>query len=197
MSVFPQIRFDKVTLTGGSKAIVVNDPHIDVTDGPLLLREGVFTKRNDFYDVNIQLSAFENGSVTGPSNWLKNIEYLKYIKIAAFVSFYENKETGEVPQNYTTNDILKLSSEKEKREITNSIIYDSLGLSKTPYNIVSKPEQYEVFSFGQLINSQDDYIKYQSDDGNYIIPLKMTLKFPKETNHLQIFAIPFLDLEAI
>ncbi len=39
MSIFPQIKFDKVTLTGGSKSIVVDNPHIDVTDGPLLLRE--------------------------------------------------------------------------------------------------------------------------------------------------------------
>ena len=197
MSVFPQIRFDKITLTGGSKPIVVNDPHIDVTDGPLLLREGVFNKRNNFYDLNIQMSAFENGSVSGPSNWLKNLEYLRYIKIAVFASFYENSNDGAVPQNYTTEDILRLTSERDKREITNSIIYDSLGLSNTRYNVKSKPEQYEVFSFGKLINSPDDYIKYQADDGNYIIPLTMTLKFPKETNHLQIFAIPFLDLEAL
>ena len=194
MSVFPQIRFDKITLTVGSKPIIVNDPHIDVTDGPLLLREGVFTNRNDFYDINIQLSAFENGTAVGPANWLKNIEYLKYIKIAAFASFYKDDSQGEVPQNYTTKDILNLIDKKDKREISNLIIHDSLGLSKLPYNSTSKPEQYEVFSFGKLINSPDDYIKFQDDDGNYIVPLNLTLKFPKQTNHLQIFAIPFLDL---
>ena len=197
MSIFPQIRFDKITLTGGSKPIIVNDPHIDVTNGPLLLREGVFTKKNDFYDLNIQISAFENGTAVGPANWLKNIEYLKYIKIAAFVSFYENDEQGAVPQNYTTKDILDLINENDKREISNLIIYDALGISKLPYNSVSKPEQYEVFSFGDMINSPDDYIKFQDDDGNYVIPLNLTLKFPKQTNHLQIFAIPFLDLEAL
>lgn len=197
MPIFPQIRFDKITLNGGSKPIVVNDPHIDVTDGPLLLREGVFTKRNDFYDLNIQLSAFENGTAVGPANWLKNVEYLKYIKIAVFVSFYENDNEGTVPQNYTTNDIIQLVEEKDKREISNLIIYDALGLSKLPYNAISKPEQYEVFSFDKLINSPDDYIKFQDDDGNYIIPLNLTLKFPRQTNHLQIFAIPFLDLEAL
>lgn len=197
MSIYPQIRFDKITLTGGSKPIIVNDPHIDVTDGPLLLREGVFNKRNDFYDLNIQISAFENGTAVGPANWLKNIEYLKYIKIAVFVSFYENTIDGAVPQNYTTKDILDLQNPKDKREISNTIIYDALGLSKLPYNSLSKPEQYEIFSFGSLINSADDYIKFQDDDGNYIIPLSLTLKFPKETNHLQAFAIPFLDLESL
>ena len=103
MPIFPQMRFDKVTLTGGSKPVVVNNPHIDVSEGPLLLREGVFNKRDDFYDVNIQLSAFENGSSVGPTGWLKNIEYMKYIKISMFVSFYENANDGAVPQNYTTN----------------------------------------------------------------------------------------------
>jgi len=197
MPIFPQIRFDKITLTGGSKPIVVNDPHIDTTDGPLLLREGVFKTKNNFYDINIQLSTFENGSEVGPANWLKNIEYLKYIKIAVFVSFYENDLNGPIPQNYTTSDILGLETEKEKREITNLIIYDTIGLSKLPYNINTIPEQYELFSFNKLISKPEDYIKYQTDDGDYIIPLNLTLKFPRQTNHLQIFAIPFLDLEAL
>lgn len=197
MSIFPQIKFDKVTLTGGSKSIVVDNPHIDVANGPLLLREGVFNKRDNFYDVNIQLSAFENGTAIGPSGWLKNVQYIKYIKLAIFVSFYENLDKGMVPQNYTTNEILSLTSEKDKRKIANTIIYDSLGLTTTPYNVVTKPEQYEVFSFGQIINSTDDYIKFQDESGNYVIPLNLTLKFPKETEHLQIFAVPFLDLEAL
>ena len=79
MSIFPQIKFDKITLSGGSKPIVVNNPHIDMTNGPLLLREGVYNKRDSFYDINIQLSAFENGTAVGPSGWLKNIEYMKMI----------------------------------------------------------------------------------------------------------------------
>lgn len=193
MAIFPQIRFDKITMNGGGKPIVVDNPHIDVTDGPFGLREGVFINPSNFYDLIIDVSCFEIGSSLGPSGWLKGIEYLKYMKLATFVSFYKQDDEMGIPQNYSTSTLLDESA--DKREISSLLIYDALGLTTTRYNSITKPEQYGVIDLGSKISRKEDYLKFQDEFGNYSIPLTINLKFPKETDHIQLFLVPFLDIE--
>lgn len=193
MAIFPQIRFDKITMNGGGNPIIVSDPHIDIADGPFGLREGIFTNTSDFYDLTVDVSCFEIGSSLGPSGWLKGIEYLKYIKLAFFVSFYKNDDEMGIPQNYSTSTLLDETG--DKRQIASLLIYDALGLTSTMYNSVTKPEQYDIIDLGSKISRKEDYLKYQDEFGNYSIPLTINLKFPKNTDHLQLFVVPFLDIE--
>ncbi len=195
MAIFPQIRFDKITMNGGGDPIVVDNPHVDITDGPFGLREGIFTNTSEFYDLVVDVSCFEVGSTLGPSGWLKGIEYLNYMKLAFFVSYYKEDDEMGIPQNYSTNTLLDESANKV--EIASLIIYDSLGLTSSRYNAITKPEQYSVIDLGSKISRQEDYIKYQDEFGNYAIPLTIKLRFPKNADHIQLFVVPFLDIEAL
>ena len=188
-SLLPKIIFDKITLTSdNSKAIVVDDPHIQSA------KEGTFKRESNVFSSLVEVSAFELGDELAQSGWLSILtqfsEYLPLIKIA-FAITYKKQDSDDFVKRINSNDIsLPYSIIVQSKQQSTAIKANIDNLVKAVPSGIS----YATFGFESL-GTNLNLSQFLDINGNYKVPIKFRVfDIPRNIEHMQVFAFPYLDL---
>lgn len=188
-SLLPKIIFDKITLTSdNSKTIVVDDPHIQSA------KEGTFKRESNVFSSLVELSAFELGDELAQSGWLSLLtefsEYLPLMKIA-FAITYKKQDSDDFVKRINNNDIsLPYSIIVQSKQQSTAIKANIDNLVKAVPSGIS----YATFGFESL-GTNLNLSQFLDINGNYKVPIKFRVfDIPRNIEHMQIFAFPYLDL---
>ena len=188
-SLLPKIIFDKITLTSdNSKAIVVDDPHIQSA------KEGTFKRESNVFSSLVEVSAFELGDELAQSGWLSILtqfsEYLTLIKIA-FAITYKKQDSDDFVKRINSNDIsLPYSIIVQSKQQSTAIKANIDNLVKAVPSGIS----YATFGFESL-GTNLNLSQFLDINGNYKVPIKFRVfDIPRNIEHMQVFAFPYLDL---